>query len=219
MPGHLDEVRAAYDVVAADYADLLRDDLARMPHDRAALALFADLVHAVGDGPVLDAGCGPGRITAHLAGLGLDVRGIDLSPGMVAVARREHPDLAFEVGDLAALPAGDGTLAGLALWYSLIHVPPELRPHVLSEVARVLAPGGEAVLAFQVGDERVRHEQAYGHRVAFDGWRLPVDGVAVMLEEAGLEVHTRLVRAPEGREKNPQAYLMARRPAPAGSAG
>ncbi|WP_370097776.1 trans-aconitate 2-methyltransferase [Streptacidiphilus sp. MAP12-20] len=40
---------------------------------------------------VADVGCGAGRITAHLRSLGLDPFGIDLSPAMVEVARRDHP--------------------------------------------------------------------------------------------------------------------------------
>ena len=44
---------------------------------------------------LMDVGCGPGRITAHLRQLGVDAFGIDLSPGMVEAARREHPGLRF----------------------------------------------------------------------------------------------------------------------------
>jgi SAM-dependent methyltransferase len=52
------------------------------------LAAFAEVVLAAGDGPVADIECGPGRVTAHLHGLGLTAFGVDLSPAMVAVARR-----------------------------------------------------------------------------------------------------------------------------------
>ncbi len=45
----LRSVRETYDLVAADYADLLRDNLAGKPADRAMLALFADLVRAGAD--------------------------------------------------------------------------------------------------------------------------------------------------------------------------
>ena len=48
--------------------------------------------------PVMDAGCGPGHATAHLAAAGADARG--LSPEMVAEARQRHPDIRFEVGNL-----------------------------------------------------------------------------------------------------------------------
>ena len=46
----------------------------------------------------MDAGCGPGHATAHLAAAGADARG--LSPEMVAEARQRHPDIRFEVGNL-----------------------------------------------------------------------------------------------------------------------
>lgn len=212
--------RAAYDAVAADYADLLRGELARMPHDRAVLGLFADLVRATGGRRVADLGCGPGRLTAHLHALGLSALGIDLSPGMVAVARADHPHLRFEVGNLEALDLPDAGLHGVVSWYSLIHTPPDRRPAAVDELARVLAPGGEAVLAFQVGDEVIRHRAAYGHPVTLDSYRLPVDEVTDLLGAAGLEVHTSLVRSPEGsHERTPQAYLLARRPPRPRSAG
>src|SRR3974390_3391872 len=80
-------VRAAYDAVAVDYAALLRDELAAKPFDRALLGAFAELVLSGSAGPVADVGCGPGRVTAYLHGLGVETFGIDLSPAMVAVAR------------------------------------------------------------------------------------------------------------------------------------
>jgi SAM-dependent methyltransferase len=109
VPDWLDDARTSYDTVAVSYADLLRDALAGEPFQRDILALFTELVHAQGNGPVADVGCGPGRITAHLHGIGLDAFGIDLSPTMIDVARRDHPGLRFEVGsmtglDLAAVP-------------------------------------------------------------------------------------------------------------------
>lgn len=117
-PADVSATRTAYDMVAESYAELLRDLLAESPWDRAMLATFAELV---GPGPVGDLGCGSGRLTGHLASLGLDVFGVDLSPGMVEVARRMHPTLRFEVGSLAALDLADASLAGALAWYSLIH--------------------------------------------------------------------------------------------------
>jgi SAM-dependent methyltransferase len=204
-------VRESYDAVAEDYADLLRDALAAAPVDRAVLGLFAELVLAAGGGPVADIGCGPGRIAAHLAVLGLDVAGIDLSPGMIAVARRDHPGLRFEVGSLAGLDLGDATLAGALAWYSLIHTPTDRLPHVLAELARVLRPGGQLLLAFQAGDEPVHLHRAYGHDVRLVNHRRAPALVEELLAAAGLTVHTRLLREPEGQEKSPQAYLLARR--------
>jgi len=77
-PIWLSETRQSYDTVAADYADLLQDELGAKPMDRAILAVFAELVGAGGGGPVADLGCGSGRVAAHLAALRVDVHGVDL---------------------------------------------------------------------------------------------------------------------------------------------
>src|SRR4051794_1904003 len=103
VPGWIDDTRISYDTVAVSYADLLRDSLAGEPFQRGILALFAELVRAAGNGPVADVGCGPGRLTGHLHDAGLDAFGIDLSPAMIGVARRDHPGLRFEVGSMTAL--------------------------------------------------------------------------------------------------------------------
>ena len=210
-PSWLRETRRSYDDVATDYAELLRDELATKPLDRAMLAAFAEEVRARGGGPVADLGCGPGRITAHLAALGLDVHGVDLSAAMVDVARRTYPGLRFDEGSMTDLDLDDGALAGIVAWYSVIHTPTNRLPEVFTEFARVLRPGGELLLAFQVGSEQVRLEQAYGHPVSLVVHRRSPDEVAGLLRDAALDVQARLVREPEGSEKCPQAYLLARR--------
>lgn len=211
-PAYLRATRASYDAVAVDYEKLLRDELAAKPMDRAALGVFAELVLASGAGPVADIGCGPGRITAYLHTLGCDAFGMDLSPGMVAVARERYPELRFEVGSMTALDVADSSLSGLVAWYSVIHIPSDLLPNVFADFCRVLVPGGQLLIAFQVGDERVHLDQAYGHAVSIDAYRLTPDRIADLLADAGLIVHTRILREQDGRERTPQAYLMAGRP-------
>ncbi|MEV4148118.1 methyltransferase domain-containing protein [Amycolatopsis sp. NPDC049691] len=209
-PAYVTETRTAYDTVAEAYAEAARDELDSSPWDRAMLGTFAELVGKTGS--VGDLGCGPGRLTGHLASLGLDVFGVDLSPGMVSVARRTYPELRFEVGSMSALALADGSLAGALAWYSLIHTPPEQLPGLVAELARVLAPGGRLLTAFQVGDERRHVSRGYGHEVSFDAYRLPPDFVAGLFEAAGLVLEARLVRAPQEPEQVPQAYLLARKP-------
>lgn len=208
-PSFVAATRVAYDTVAVSYAEILRDELSRKPTDRAMLALFAELVV----GSVADIGCGPGRVTAHLRSLGLTAFGIDLSPRMVAVARETHPALRFEVGSMMDLPLADGSVGGVVAWYSIIHTPLESLPVVFAEFSRVLVPGGQLLLAFQVGDERKRITDAYGHEgLSLDAYRLLPDRVGELLGQAGFIAHARLVRDPEGLEKTQQAYLLARKP-------
>ncbi|GLZ48532.1 methyltransferase [Actinomycetospora sp. NBRC 106375] len=202
--------RDGYDAIAEPYTEEFRDELAGSALDRAVLGAFAELV----EGDVLEAGSGPGSVTAHLHACGVAIRGVDLSPAMVALARRQHPGIAFAVGDMAALDVADASLGGLVAWYSLIHVPrPEL-PAVLAEFRRVLRPGGRLLLGFQVGDDVSHHDEAFGHRVSLDFRRLQPDAVADLLVEAGFDVTARVVRAPEvdSRAKPlPQAAMLARR--------
>ncbi|SDO44454.1 Methyltransferase domain-containing protein [Cryobacterium flavum] len=210
-PDDTSAARAAYDTVAVDYDELLRDELAGKPHDRAQLAAFAELVQADGNGSVADIGCGPGRITAHLHDLGLQVFGIDLSPEMIAVARQAHPSLQFLEGTMEALDLADDTLGGIVAWYSIIHTPPERLPLVFAEFARVLVAGGYLLLAFQAGDEPRHLAHAYGHDIDLMAYRLPPDRIVDLLAAAGLAVQSQLVRAPDQSEKTPQAFLLARK--------
>lgn len=210
-----DATRLAYDVVAQDYADLLRDDLRGNPFDRAVLGLFAEQVGAAGGGPVADLGCGPGRIAGHLAGLGLDVSGIDLSPRMVEVARREHPAVPFAVGSMLDLPFADAELAGAVAWYSIIHVPQDEQDALFGEFARVVRPAGRLLLAFQesrTGDEDVVHlTHAYGHDIDLRTRRQSPERVRDRLRAAGFAPVAELLREPVAPEKTRQAYLLARR--------
>ncbi|MEU3993621.1 class I SAM-dependent methyltransferase [Streptomyces platensis] len=214
-PDFLHTTRAFYDAIATDYDAHFGEHLAARPMDRAVLAAFAELVRAADAGPVADLGCGPGRVTAHLAGLGLPVFGVDLSPQMVALARRTHPQVRFEVGAMSGLELPDGALGGIVAWYSIIHTPQERLPELFAAFHRLLAPGGMLLLAFQVGDEPLHVAQPFGHPVALDFRRRRPDRIAGLLTAAGLEVRTRMLREPDEElgESTPQAVLMARKPA------
>ncbi|MER7708331.1 class I SAM-dependent methyltransferase [Kitasatospora sp. NPDC097605] len=208
-PEFLTAARTFYDAVAADYADRYGAALATATWDRAMLAAFAELVTTSGGGPVAELGCGPGRITGHLAALGLDVSGLDLSPRMVDLARAAHPEIPFRVGSLLDLPYGDGELAGIVAWYSIIHTPAGLLPQVFAEFHRTLSPGAPVVLAFQAGEGALRIEDPFGYPAALDFRRRQPAHIETLATEAGLTVTTRLVREPEPDERTPQAYLLA----------
>jgi SAM-dependent methyltransferase len=202
VTSHLDATRESYDTVAEDYVTLVKPLFDQEPVSRAMLSGFAERVR----GPVADVGCGPGHVTAHLASLGLDVSGVDLSPKMIEIARRQYPDLRFEVGSMTALDVPDGNLGGLVAWWSIFHLPPETLPAVFAEFRRTLVAGGHLLIGFHVGDERLSPETAYGHPVTYDAYLLRPDHVAEWLGQAGFEVTARLELA---GKKRPQACLLA----------
>lgn len=76
----------------------------------------------------------------------------------------------------------------------------------------MLTPGGHLLLGFHVGDERLAMTTAYGHTVSCDAYLFSPDCIAELAGQAGLTVHAQLLRQPEGREKRPQACVLARRP-------
>lgn len=206
----LADIRTSYDTVADSYTDFVRDALAREPYLRAALALFADLVHVAGGGPVADVGCGPGHFTAHLHTLGVDAFGIDLSPAMIDLARRDHPDLRFEVGSMTDLPLADASVAAILASWSLIHIPDEAMPTVLGHFRRVLRPDGLLLAGFHVGNESRLKTQGYGgHPMKIYVHLRQPDQVATWLRDAGFTVKTHMLLNLD--QNVPQAILIAHR--------
>ncbi|MDH6568541.1 SAM-dependent methyltransferase [Streptomyces sp. SAI-117] len=201
--------RTFYDTVAEDYAEQFRGVLTVSPLDRVLLSGFAELV---GDGRVADLGCGPGRITAHLASLGLSVFGLDLSESMLAIAHRENPGLRFEQGSMLELDLPDGALAGAVSWYSSIHTPVDELPRLFAEFHRVLAPGGHLLVAFQAGDKDRHHERPWGRPVALTFLRRRPEQIVGLLRAAGFSLVSQTVREPGPEEVSQQAFLIARRP-------
>jgi SAM-dependent methyltransferase len=222
-PAHLAAVRASYDTVAAAYLATVPAPADLDPLSRAVLDAFAETVRAAGLGPLADLGCGPGLLTAYLAGAGLPVLGVDLSPRMVALARGAFPELPLAVGSMTALGIADGRLGGVLAYYSTHHTPPELLPAVYAEFHRVLAPGGRLMLSGHVGHgERVRPASAYGGLpVSYETHLLPADRIAELLDGAGFIVTARLSEpAGEGR-KRAASTVLATKPAtkPAAESG
>ncbi len=202
MVDWLADTRASYDTVAQSYADQLRDALAERPYLRGALVTFAGLV---GAGPVADIGCGPGHVTGHLHSLGVPVRGIDLSPAMVEIARENHPGIRFDVGSMTDLRI-DGGLAGVLAWWSLIHVPDDEVPGVLSGFRRVLRDGGVVMVGFHTGDSVHLKTAGYGgHPMKVNVHHRPPERVKDWLTAAGFAVEAELLMEPG------QAVVFARR--------
>lgn len=187
------DVGAAYSRRAAEYVDLLGSMSTVHPSDLQLVTTWADQV----DGPVLDAGCGPGHWSGYLAGMGIEVSGVDQVPEFVEHARTTYASASFEVGSLDALSAPASTFAGALAWYSLIHHHPDSIQQPLSEIARVLRPGGQFLIGFFTGAA----VEPFDHSIV-TAYRWPPEALADALRPAGfvvLETHTRTGAQPKPR--------------------
>lgn len=105
---------------------------------------------------VLDAGCGPGRVGAHLAAAGHHVVGVDIDPVLIDAAEHDHPGPTWLVGDLAEL---DLPASGIAEGFDVVvcagnvltFLDPSTRRPVLARMAAHLREGGRVVTGFGAG--------------------------------------------------------------------
>jgi ubiquinone/menaquinone biosynthesis C-methylase UbiE len=206
-----DQTQQSYDTVAKRYAAELSDELRHKPLDRALLAAFAEQVQ--GERRVWDIGCGPGHVTAFLAGLGLTTAGVDLSGGMVAQALVRHSELEFTSGSMMALPSADASWDGVVSFYSIIHLVDDADVRTaLREFRRVLADGGLLLLAVHIGDE-VRHlGEWFGSQVDVSFRFFDPSWLTAELEQAGFTVEalTRRRPYPDVEVPTDRAYFLAR---------
>jgi ubiquinone/menaquinone biosynthesis C-methylase UbiE len=196
-------VEDTYDSIAEPYAARFCDELDRKPFDRDLLDRLADRM----TGTVADIGCGPGHIGRRLADRGLDVVGIDVSEGMLTVARRRNPSVRFEHADVRDLPFADDELGGAVAFYSLIHLD-ALEP-ALAELHRVIRPGGPLCLAFHEGEETAHLDEWFERPVDITVRFRSKAEVVDATTAAGFTIESVENRAPYEDETTLRLYVTA----------
>ena len=173
-----EETIRTYDDTAADFAERWFD--MRLPE---SMARFAG---RLGPGSrVLDVGCGPGRDAAWLAELGFDAGGVDLSYGMLQEGLARGVQAPLIQADMAHLPFRKGSLDGLWVCASLLHVPKDQAGDVLRELSRVVYPG-HILVAVKRGEGEAWVECSDGSR-RFFAYYGP-DEIQLRMERSGFEV-------------------------------
>ncbi|GAA0247564.1 class I SAM-dependent methyltransferase [Cryptosporangium japonicum] len=135
---------SAYETNAAAYAAEWEDEQ-DVPHD-----LYELLRTFFTPGTAADVGCGSGRDTAWLVRHGFDAVGYDASEGLLAEARRRHPEITFAVAtlpDLAEL--GARTFDNVLSETVIMHLPPADVPAATRRLASLLNPGGTLYLSWR----------------------------------------------------------------------
>jgi SAM-dependent methyltransferase len=162
MPGEvagdrLRETIRSYTAGAQEYAEQVSAvDLVRERH-MFACAIPSD------SRLILDAGCGSGRDSQILEALGLEVIGLDLSEGLLEVARQAGVPLIQ--GDLRRLPIRDSALAGVWACASLVHLDLVDAAGAIAEFARTLGVGGALFISVRHGrGEQWRRDGRGGRR-------------------------------------------------------
>jgi SAM-dependent methyltransferase len=205
------ELQQSYDRVAEEYAAEFCGELLQKPFDGKMLEWLAEKEDEAGT--VCDMGCGPGQGARYLHDLGIKSCGIDLSPEMVEQAKRLHPGIHFEQGDmlnLAGVPAE--AYAGIAAFYSIIHVPRAMVVAALLELKRVLRPKGVLLITFHIGRETVHKDDWWDKQVSVDFHFYETAEMKAHLMAAGFELQEIIERDPypPGIEfQSRRAYIFA----------
>lgn len=145
--------------------------------------------------PVADIGCGPSQVARFLRARGLDALGLDLSPRMVALARRLNPDLRFEVGDMRRLEFPSDTFTGIVSFYSVIHLHHTEVERVQGAAPRS-APRWTLAGVVSHGRGETHLENWFGKTVSLSLTFFESSEVAAYLAEAGCSVLETSVRPP-----------------------
>lgn len=139
-------------------------------------------------GPVLDLGCGEGRVLDELDGVLPDAGtriGVDLRSSRLEVAARRLPSVCFAQAEGSALPFPSGAF-GLVLAFTLFSsiLDPQLAQHLAGETARVLRPGGQ-VLWYDLrrsnpANPAVRPWSPSAVQALFPGWSADLSALTVL---------------------------------------
>jgi SAM-dependent methyltransferase len=207
--GQIAGLRASYDIIAGEYAKRIYDELKDKPLDRQLLDRFASRVR--GPGMVCDLGCGPAQIARYLHDRGVKTFGLDLSGGMLTEAKRLNPDIEFVQGSMLMLGLATNSLAGIAAFYSIIHIAPEQVVFALSEMLRVLRPGGLLLLTFHLGTDVIHETDLWGYSIDLDATFFQTKEMSGYLTSAGFHIEDAIERDPypEVEYQSRRGYIAA----------
>ena len=134
---------------------------------------------------------------------------------MVRQAAAANPQVTFSQGDMLRLDnIADNSYAGIAAFYSIIHMPRPAVASALAELKRVIKPEGALLLTHHIGSDVVHRDEFLGKHVSLDFVFFETDEMKDYLTTAGFYLDEVIERDPYPDVEYPsrRAYIFARKP-------
>jgi ubiquinone/menaquinone biosynthesis C-methylase UbiE len=172
--------REFFSEIAEDYAE----EHSLENHPEPYFELLEEFVELVGEGKVLDAGCGPGKDAEYFFREGFEVVGIDYAPGAIEYAEENRPG-EFHVMDVRDLKFDDRIFHGVWCNTVMQFLEKSGMKEVVSELERVLKEGGVFYSTFKIGDGYIIRKEKGRETKRY---LIPRHEVEEMLKNHGFEV-------------------------------
>lgn len=182
-----------YDDIAKEYAEEFFCDSS----DNKYIDAFLNSLEGI---KVLDVGCGNGRDCKYISQKGFDINGIDLSVGMLEIAKEKVPNGKFEIMDITNITYPDNSYDGIISNCSLFHIPVEELPKTLDSFRRILKPNGKLLLILQEGNGETMVEEPYRPGVHIYMNYFSVSQIQNLLQEYGFNIDYL------GKEESPNEF-------------
>ncbi len=170
-----------YDDIAKEYVNEFFEDTS----DNKYIDIF---LNSLNGKKILDVGCGNGKDCKYILEKGFNINGIDLSIGMLNIAKEKVPNCNFEIMDITKITYPDDSYDGIISNCSLFHIPVEELPKTLKSFKRVLKPDGKLLLILQEGNGEKMVEEPYRPGIYIYIKYFSKNEIQKLLQEYGFEI-------------------------------
>lgn len=175
-----DLVRKGYDIAAEDYA-FKRDQFKSLRY----LEQFSKLIEK--GKTILDVGCGAGKpVDEYLVNQGFIVEGIDISPKMIKLARKNVPSASYKIKDMSELEKKEYCVEGIVAFYSIFHIPKEQHQDIFNKFASFMPNGGTILITMGSSEWEGTEEDFHGTKMFWSHYESEKN--KEMVEKAGFEI-------------------------------
>jgi len=212
MEKNINKIENVYDTLAKEYANAFFNEHEKKPKDQEILRRFAQEIR--GRIPVWDLGCGPGQTAQYLKNLNVEISGLDLSGKILEQARKIHPGIQFQKGNILELEFDENSIAGIVAFYAIVHFTEDQVVLAFREIFRVLQPGGIFLFTYHIGEETIHVEEFLNKKIDIDFMFFSTDFMYRSLKKTGFKKLDVIERDPypDVEYQSRRAYVFAIKP-------